>query len=105
MQLFNLIGKVKMHRFLCAKRNKETYKIMSSRGFGLHQQRCQSHACVTVFQFICCSFLKVIRSDVPNIAYFARILAFLTKPIFKTELGGNPVAAEGLLRLFEKMPS
>ena len=105
MQLFNLISKVKMHRFLCAKRNKETYKIMSSRGFGLHQQRCQSHACVTVFQFLCRSFLKVIRSDIPNIVYFARIFAFLMKPIFKTELGDNPIAAEGPLRLFEKMSS
>ena len=104
MQLFNLISKVKMHRFLCAKRNKEADKIMSSRGYGLDQQRCQRHACVAVFQFSGRFFLKAIRFDVPIIVCFTRMFTFLIKPIFKTELRGYPVAAEGPLRLFEKMP-
>ena len=103
MQLFNLTSKFKQHKFLCAKKEKETYKVMSS--FRLDQQRFQRRACVALFQCLRRFFLRAIQSDAPVIVYFARIFAFLTKLIFKTELGGSPLAAEGLLRLFEKMPS
>ena len=78
---------------------------MTSRGFGLDQERCQRPACVVMYQVSGLSFLRAIRSAAPVIVYFARIFAFLMKPIFKTELGDNPIAAEGPLRLFEKMSS
>ena len=103
MQLFNLTSKFKQHKFLCAKKEKETYKVMSS--FGLDQQRFQRRACVAAFQCLRRFFLRAIQSDAPVIVYFARIFAFLMKPVFKTELGDNPIAAEGPLRLFEKMSS
>ena len=72
---------------MCAKKDKETYKIMSS--FGLDQQPCQRHACVAAFQFLYRFFLKAIQSDAPVIVTFAQIFAFLKKPVFKIELGGN----------------
>lgn len=73
---------------------------MTSRGFGLDQERCQRPACVVMYQVSGLSFLRAIRSAAPVIVYFARILTFPVKPTFKIEADGG----HWDLSVLEKMP-
>ena len=79
---------------MCTKKDKETYKIMSSSGFGFNQQGCQRYAFVALWKVLVRLFFGAVRSVASVILYLARVLTFSIKPVFKTEVGGISLVAE-----------